>query len=64
MITREQFYEILVGSLGWYEFIHIFGVEPVDIWDLDYNFKRDVHWNYNLEYAYNEFISDENEEID
>ena len=53
-MTRKEWYEMVVESFSRGEFEHIFGCEPLDIMDFDYNFNN-VHWNMNLEYAYNEF---------
>lgn len=64
MTTRKDYYENAVYSLDRDDFERIFGVEPVDIMDFGYDFDRDVQWNYALEYAYNEYISEEDEEID
>lgn len=54
--ARKDFYEMCVESLNFEDFARIFGVDPVDIMDFDYDFDRDVTWNMNLEYAYNEFM--------
>ena len=63
MTERKEFYEMVVGALRDDEFERIFGEKPVDIMDFDYNFDK-VHWNQNLEYAYNDFIAGEEYEDD
>ena len=56
MITREEFYAELVYNLSTSEFIQMFGVEPHDIMDFDYDFNA-VKWNMALECAYNDCIN-------
>jgi hypothetical protein len=53
LFTRAEFYEMCVDSLSATEFERLFGVAPMDIWDFDYSFDK-VHWNMNLEFAYND----------
>ena len=54
-MTREIFYEMLVESLTYEEFVRNFDCKPIDIQALDYNFYTDVVWNENLEFAYEMF---------
>ena len=53
LMTRKEFYEECVNELTTAEFYALFGVDPLEIWDWDYDFNK-VKWNYELEYAYNE----------
>lgn len=62
MTERKDFYETLVKSMGEGDFIKTFGEIPADIYALEYDFEKDVHWNESLEYAYNIFIDEEEEE--
>lgn len=57
-MTRQDYYENLVYSLTHDQFTTYFGVEPLDIWNFDYSFDK-VHWNANLEFAYNEYLAGE-----
>lgn len=56
MITRKEFYEMLVENLTHDEFVNALGCEPADIQVFEYNFETDVTWNMNLEYAYSIYI--------
>lgn len=58
METRRDFYEGCVYAMSDADFERIFGVKPADVQALDYDFERDVTWNYNLEYAYNEYCNE------
>lgn len=48
-MTREEYYNMAVEVLTIEEFIQKFGFMPVDF--------EDLTWNFNLETAYNEFMS-------
>lgn len=55
LITREDFYEMAAENLSHNEFIRLFGCEPLDIFDFDYDFSK-VKWNQALEFAYQECL--------
>jgi len=57
-MTREMYYEMLVTSMSADRFYQYFGEYPVDIQDFDYSFDK-VHWNMSFEYAYNEYLLEE-----
>ncbi len=56
-MSRQDFYENAVYSLSEEDFERIFGVKPLDIMDFDYSFDE-VIWNANLEFAYQDCISE------
>lgn len=56
-MTRQDYYENLVYSLTHDQFVTYFGEKPLDIWGFDYSFDK-VHWNENLEYAYQEYLGE------
>lgn len=58
LLTRAEFYELCVESLSPAKFKHLFGVAPMNIYSIDYSFNK-VHWNANLESAYNEYLAGE-----
>ena len=57
-MSRKEWYEMAVGCLNEREFERLFGCKPVDIQAFDYDFNK-VHWNMNLEFAYNECVMEE-----
>lgn len=57
-MTRQDFYENAVCSMSRNTFFQYFGEYPADIWDFDYSFDK-VRWTEALEYAYQEYISEE-----
>lgn len=59
-MSRQDFYEMYFESMGKDEMENYFGIEISDPRDFDYDFGK-VAWNYNLEYAYNEYISEDEE---
>lgn len=59
-MSRQDFYEACFEAMGVEEMQNYFGVEVSDPRDFDYDFEK-VAWNYNLEYAYNECISEDEE---
>ena len=60
-MSRKDYYEMAVESMSMDDFEYIFGCAPADIQAFDYDFNK-VHWNMNLEYAYNEYLwGDESE---
>lgn len=58
-MSRQEFYENAVYSMGSENFEKYFGEKPLDIMDFDYCFSK-VHWTMALECAYQEYI-DSNE---
>lgn len=59
-MSRQEFYENAVNSMSFDDFCLMFGCAPADVQDFDYDFGK-VHWNMSLEYAYNYYLSDEEE---
>ena len=60
-MSRQDFYEACFESMGAEEMQNYFGVEVCDPRDFDYDFGK-VAWNYNLEMAYHECCSEDEEE--
>ena len=61
LMSRQDFYEMCFESMGMDEMSTYFGVEVSDPRDFDYDFGK-VAWNYNLEMAYCECCSEDEEE--
>ena len=57
-MSRQDFYENVVCIMSRDDFYQLFGEYPLDIWDFNYSFNN-VHWTAALEYAYNEYINNE-----
>ena len=60
-MTRAEWYELAVQSLTEEFFEEYFGVKPIDIWALDYDFERDVTWCQNFEFAYQAYLDSDYE---
>lgn len=57
-MSRKEWYEMVCDSMTAEEFEMMFATNYVDPLDFDYDFDKSVRWNFNLEYAYNEFITE------
>lgn len=57
-MSRQEFYENAVYSMGSENFEKYFGEKPLDIMDFDYTFNK-VHWTMTLECAYQEYLDSE-----